>query len=86
MKSDIVITESFMHQPGYDMFSGMLLHLLKTFFPVDLTGYSFPGFQCLLCRMIDDAFLLMYIQHTYIIQHSGVCILTAAFREEGGAI
>ena len=82
MKTDIVISKSFMHDTGYNMLPGMLLHLFKTFFPVDLSGHNTSHFQWCSRIMIDHIVFFMHICNVHSSQNSCICILTAAFREE----
>ena len=82
MKTDIVISKSFMHDTGYNMLPGMLLHLFKTFFPVDLSGHNTSHFQWCCHRMKDHIIFFVHIGNFCIAENARVCILTAAFREE----
>ena len=67
MKSYILIMKSLMHKPGYDMLSGMLLHLHKTFRPVDLTLNTSSRFNRIFCLVIDFPILFLHIRHTDLI-------------------
>lgn len=60
----------------------MLLHLFKTFFPVDLSGHNTSHFQWFSRIMIDHIVFFMHICNVHGSQNSCICILTAAFREE----
>ena len=71
-----------MHNTGHYMFSCMLLHLLKAFFPVDLTGYYTSHFQWCCHRMKDHIIFFVHIGNFCIAENACVGILTAAFREE----
>ena len=86
MKTNIFITIAFMHDSGDDMLTCMLLHLHKPQFPVKLSCHLFSDRQFLVRSVEDLSLLLLHIQYLCIPQISGICILTAPFREESGLI
>ena len=80
MKSNIIISICSMHKPADNMFSGMLLHQIKSSVPVNLSSHFTVRFDCFFCIMNDLTILLMYFQHFYIIQRTKIAWLSASFR------
>ena len=67
MKSHIIKTESLMHQSGIDMFSRMVLHVIKTTFPVD-GPMNFRSYRNFFGSIMDDVILFFpRIRNRYII-------------------
>ena len=64
------------------MFAGVLLHMIKTPFPVDDTMHLGARDQRFICIMNDPVIPLAYIADNRFIQHAVISRLPAAFRIE----
>ena len=75
-----------MHKPADNMFSGMLLHQIKSSVPVNLSGNITACFNRFFCIMDDLSIFFMYFQNFHIIQRTKVTWLSAALRIKSGLI
>ena len=86
MESYIIISVCFMHQTADDMFTGMLLHQVKSSLPVDLSSYFTSDLQSHLCMMNNLAVFFLDICHCDLIQCSKITRLSTALRIKSGLI
>ena len=63
MKSYIIISENLMNKSAYNMFTRMLLHIIKSTLPVNLTMHSFTNSHRGFCVMPDCITLKLYIDY-----------------------
>ena len=71
---------------GHQMLGRMDLHAREARFPVQLAGHFRAGDERGIAEMEDLALLLARIRHTHAAERTGIAALSAALREEGGAV
>ena len=71
---------------GHQMLGRVDLHARKARFPVQLAGHFRAGDERGIAEMEDLALLLARIRHTHAAERTGIAALSAALREEGGAV
>ena len=86
VKSHIVAVKPLADQPGTDMLSGVLLHVVEPPLPVDGTGDSFPNFHGSVHIVENHAVFFMDVRHSRSVQNAVIGRLSAPLRVEGRAV
>ena len=84
VESYILISVQFMDDAGDDMFTAVILHMIKASLPVDHTMHSTVYRQFAVTVVDDPAVTAVYIQYPYVIQSTVICCLTASLRIKRG--
>ena len=89
MKSHIVVSVMLVHQPGNDMFAGMLLHEIKALCPIYMAGYRRSnrkqGTWSVSYYVSNDVIFDLHIHYGVTIQGTFVSGLPTFLREKCGA-
>ena len=82
----IIAVKPLADQPGADVLSGVLLHVVEPPTPVDGTGDSFPNFHGSVHIVENHAVFFMDVRHSRSVQNAVIGRLSAPLRVEGRAV
>ena len=86
VKSHIVAVKPLTDQPGTDVLSGVLLHMVKPPSPVNGAGDSFPDFHGSVHIVENHAVFFVDVRHHCSVQNAVIGRLSAPLRVEGRAV
>ena len=86
VETHVLVLEFRVHKAGKDVLSGVVLHVIETAFPVDLSFDFGACLEGLIGVMNNDALHTAHIGHLSGTERSMVCRLAAAFRVKRGVV